>query len=400
MRVRSTTTGGYDTENWFRGYYPGGTQFFQVASYSGSVKEKRIEDRITPGYDSIRKCGGVLPWNDVIIEETVNELKAVNLHWEKTPSGDYANGPYVFGTPLPYTAPDLNESLGTAVCTAAKAEALAPTWDVLTFMAEAKQAHEHIAGCLRGVGNLAEIVAYRAKRAYMLSRHSNRGRVQAVRELFDLFAEKWLEARFAWRPLMYDASSAYEALLHSSKKGELVFGKSSQSESLNDTTVWLDTGDPERDVLWTRQVSGTRRYTGSAIGKIVLPALHTYGFNPAVTFVEKTPWTFILDYFVNLGDVVAASTGAFSGVALLQNGFSYRDEVTVEWNVEWIYGKNPGIDGGGGGLVRKLKINRYQRTGPYDTGLVFNPRLSIPKYIDMAALAYGITQRVWKILRQ
>lgn len=133
----------------------------------------------------------------------------------------------------------------------------------------------------------------------------------------------WLEHAFGWMPLINDAQDAYKAYNRVLADKKVVHfsvgGRATKDLGQSETT------STEVSYLHWRKVSKewvtrTVRYRGVCVNKLegspmVEPAL--FGFTPSEfipTVWELLPWSFLVDYFVNVGDVLTSTTASTTGV--------------------------------------------------------------------------------------
>jgi hypothetical protein len=152
----------------------------------------------------------------------------------------------------------------------------------------------------------------------------NAGRV-AKRHRPSFVRKTWLEYAFGWRPLIADIDNAIDAF-YSSKWAHPIFemvkgtGRE-ESTSLSDTSV-IDVG-ALHDVTfrtWAKEevfykYFGIHHNIGNGVSNS-----HSAGFNPAEfvpTVWELIPYSFLVDYFTNIGNIVSSWSYRF-----LVNGFT------------------------------------------------------------------------------
>lgn len=124
-------------------------------------------------------------------------------------------------------------------------------------------------------------------------------------------ANAWLEWRYAWRPLIYDMEDIVEGLSNLRDK------RNRLTEKAGVTTRWHDvvesvTGDEDPNANNIRTKQSTSYEVG--VGGIVTGDLElkAFTFNPAVTAWELVPWSFVLDWIVNVQQLIEAMTFAMS----------------------------------------------------------------------------------------
>lgn len=153
----------------------------------------------------------------------------------------------------------------------------------------------------------------------------------------------WLEHTFGWKPLLNDIQSAvqaYERLTPPVATRKMISVGDSDSvdrrPGLLGLTVWhADVDYLNRSVqngsfymrkhLLRARESATVRYKGAITLKHETTHwdnLALFGFTPSEfipTAWELLPWSFLIDYFTNIGDVITAGVTDASSVAFAQN---------------------------------------------------------------------------------
>jgi len=153
-------------------------------------------------------------------------------------------------------------------------------WDAATFLAE--------------IGQLRRMLSGVATKADDLIRGRSPG------ELHNL----WLEGRYGWRTLMYDIRDLHEVLTQSNErrtryrqaKGLTVAGN--WNEYVESTSSGLITGTSS-DISWTGNLRGT------VVADIDIP---DFQFNPITTAWEVTRLSFVVDWLLNVGQALEASS--------------------------------------------------------------------------------------------
>lgn len=392
MRVRSTVTGGFFDENRWGLTYPSASQ--SNVTLSGEEKVKTITDVVTPGFHSLQKCGKFLPLNPV----TISTRKVVKVpgtgeivgRWKSDGSlyqiygGSWAV-PEVWSLPVP----EPNQNLINAVVTAARANASEAEWDVLTFLAELRETTQTLAGLARVFNARTVDMAHEARRL---------GR-RFKRNPWDVFRELWLWGRFGVRPIAYDIVSIANALSNHLVAGDLVRGRGKQVDSASDVASWVVDGG-NTDSTYVESLEWTRTYRGVAYIELRSDTEAKFGTDIVTTLWEVTPYSFVVDYFVNIGMWVQTLGPMLQG-RYQATGYSVKTEVKrrLEMNQSakdqhlWTW------TGDFGPTSVELESEEYVR-GPY-SGLPppsWDPRLTLPKLIDLAALFIGGRRNVNRIM--
>lgn len=144
----------------------------------------------------------------------------------------------------------------------------------------------------------------------------------------------WLEHSFGWTPLISDisdAAAAFETLV-TGKRRKIISGSFQDYADYSNTLGSLDNtnGSPRSvhnlvnmkfdKVAWLTEEC-TVRYKGAIKPRVGAPAvdpLVLYGFTPSEivpTAWELLPWSFLIDYFTNIGDILTALVTSTADVA-------------------------------------------------------------------------------------
>lgn len=190
----------------------------------------------------------------------------------------------------------------------ALARAQTDAWDALTFAAEFRSTLETVIGlrsrCLRLFDRLISTVASRAKR-------TSKGV-----DIAKLVSEVWLELRYAWRPLIYDIEDINEAIQRLQAGVETPLRRaydtekahSEKSSSTASTTITVGAaGSLGYAGYAIRQdsTSSVEISLHSSVGVWVTTRVATMA-DPLVTAWELIPYSFVLDWFISVGDMLAA----------------------------------------------------------------------------------------------
>ncbi len=134
----------------------------------------------------------------------------------------------------------------------------------------------------------------------------------------------WLEQSFGWNPLLNDVSDAikaYRRLMKPVKTYKINAGakKSYDATKLNSSIYWpggvpqYDNGNYYHAMSSVVRETRTIRYKGAVIAQVKGPSWQNndlFGFEPE-NFIpaawELLPWSFLADYFTNIGDILTAS---------------------------------------------------------------------------------------------
>jgi hypothetical protein len=260
-------------------------------------------------------------------------------------------------------------------------------------------------GLFRGVSNYLSDVSYLTKG----KRITPQGLVRAV-------GEKWLEYAFGWRPLIADIDQGMTAFDRWKNRRSLSVKVRAQSQSLEKipASAYEITYArhafrvmPMMTSTYGYRIYGQVRVNSQAgLGSLA----HEFGFKPdevIPTLWELIPFSFLSDYFINIGAVISAMALNTSAIGWLNYG-EYR-ESSVEGLVSyshiplaapWIK-KDVTVS-----LGTPFKHVRYlkSRNGlPGFSYLVPSLQFSIPgsstRWINMAALATQLTDTTNRVRR-
>jgi hypothetical protein len=394
MRTRTTVTGDFSTINTRTvqsrsSCAAGWVTTSTVTSYTGEQSTKTIVDVQTPGFYSLLKCGKFLPLNPV----TITTSKETRVAGTGTESWGFSGGCYRSQDIGPkwsapswlVTLPPFDESIIDQVVTTAISRAREATWDALTSVVTLNQTVDLFVDTFDSVNTLA----LRAAR-YARSRHKN------PRDILRLFASKWLEYRYGWLPTLYDLEDANKALDRKIEVGDIITGKSSVDTDLNDSqsgTTWFSIGDHSQ----TDSLIGTRTYHGSSYCEAMSNAVR-YGIDPITTAWEVVPYSFVIDWFLDVGTWLSA-VSPFSGAKELGSMASVKDQYTLMTSDVWEFNRG-GHSGSFTGRSTVLEVEQYSRF-PHEGGVLpsWNPRITPARIIDLISLVFAGRRNVIRALR-
>jgi hypothetical protein len=227
-----------------------------------------------------------------------------------------------------------------------------------------------------------------------------------LRQRRKILADTYLEYVFGWLPLisdMKDALKAFEAL-RSKKEIIRVSGFGNQQTMTENTSygsVMISSLNPTIETLVTTGETQVRYY-GAVHGTASLPstqaALKSFGFKLdefVPTAWELLPWSFLIDYFTNIGDIVSATCFVNSQLAWCSKTTRY--EVVRKYNsmfdAKVCASSNPFPTYQGGGdsssswTVKYTAVNRIASVQPTVPSLEFSLPGSKTRWANIAALA-------------
>lgn len=367
---------------------------------------KSMTDRKTPGYFRAKREGGLIPTSPMsATDRTVVASPHGGQLAVRSGASDFQIEcvGQMRGTsslPAPPTLPEIGWE---PAMQQALARAQMDAWDALTWLAELRS-------------TLATLTGFRerADRLYdRLAQSVNaRSRARAGIDRAVIASEVWLELRYAWRPMLYDMQDIMEAIqrLQAGITDPLhrAYGTVDEEKSQTDTIINGNFQTPG-----SGGVVGFAMFTVSQIRKVTVRRSHhasvgvqvttrdITAMDPLVTAWELVPFSFILDWFVTIGDMLAA----FSPFATGQLRFatlSSELEIVTEHSHRIIPSPSATYLSGQTAPFTTLTTQAYKARrdeSPTPT-LAVDVNLDAYKILDLVALWFGFNQKhLRRILR-
>jgi len=230
-------------------------------------------------------------------------------------------------------------------------------------------------------------------------------RTAALRKYFTkAVADLWLEHAFHWTPLFSDIKSGVNTLVDFTMKNtDHPSSKRVTARGVDESSVaYPPAGNGNGGLAWQLQHTEVSRviviYRGairiSVPGNV--PTLQKVGLNP-LSFVptvwELVPWSFLIDYFTNVGDIVTSVSNL--GVSLSWKNKTIIRESVADYHLTadaslWkndTFHQSFTFSAPSAILTRKT-VNRASYTGSFIPGLVLElPGSGSKKWLNIAALA-------------
>lgn len=162
------------------------------------------------------------------------------------------------------------------------------------------------------------------------------------------FDDAWMEYRYGWTPLLSDVHEATKLACESSKdEGVTYSNRSSMTLSVFDGEFTKSGIGPTLQGLtlckqysYARVVDSCRAWWSFKLNSI-MSGLNKYGLlNPAETAWELIPYSFVIDWFVNVGDVIG-SLGTLGSVASFKGGIQVKRTSIVNVSHHVVSGTPP-----------------------------------------------------------
>lgn len=300
-----------------------------------------------------------------------------------------------------YTPEDSQLSSAQNLTKRKLAKHLSSKWKGLTFLGELRESLKMIrnpAESLRGL-----VMDYYKSMASKHNRALKRGR-KSYNDFTKTIADSWLEHSFGWAPLIGDVSSGYDAFRAAAARTPYeTFKFNAKAEGkLRSYTFVSGSGHFNwRDEVSVRD-SSTCRISGAIRNSLDLSCrlVEEFGLWPAEvvpTAWELVPWSFLVDYFTNVGDVLD-SWATFRRVNLAWCCQTDR-QMAVTRTRRVVYTNNPAsikfvYSYPGSSDVLYKSVNRYKLTSLTPPSFEFKVKLSGVKLFNIASLLEGQRQDV------
>lgn len=250
----------------------------------------------TPGWRKIKNDGGILPFTKWDRFHSHGQAQPAEREWCGSPTGNrnkwfglYAGGEQLSamnaGTLMAMVDPfDLEYLVQQAA-----ASIYSSGWDAATFLAEVSQLRRMLSGISKSLMTMADLFDPR--------------RTRGLNQLRDL-ANLYLQGRYGWRTLMYDIQDFYDVISTANErrtryrqaKGITVSG--SWNDYVESTSSGIIAGI-STDVTWSGNLRGT------VVADIDIP---DFQFNPVTTGWEVVRLSFVVDWLLNVGQALEASS--------------------------------------------------------------------------------------------
>jgi hypothetical protein len=294
-----------------------GSTYQSVANDNSFNKSETMTDEVSPGYFAAMRRGQFLPVNPMVQSKGSSYYDPASMTWDITYNGNLvyyqtwigavAASCYFwhyssqFNPPYSGSYPSWPDS--SALLTEALAQARSRGFDVLTFLVEFRKTVDLIRNFRERTLNRAEKIA---------------GTIGKSSDPIGEFSSTWLEARYGWRILAYDIAGINQAIdrlndwkstfIRGYAEDEAVVSHTVQSYS--PANQYMRRYSPySQAALWdpcTFEVtqSATRNVRAGVILQSLLDDI--FELDPLVTTWEVIPFSFIIDWFTNIGDVIEA----------------------------------------------------------------------------------------------
>lgn len=291
------------------------------------------------------------------------------------------------------------------------------TYDLLTELAEGRETLSFLLGKVSGASDALRRFASTDEEAYRRARGLTAKQLlkssdKALRRL----GSRWMEYRYAIMPLIYsikdvnDLLSKRDAVYRTERSRQTINHDYTRNEAL--PTPWGVFTYARCDLETTVSSTVKLGYDRGALQRV----LSQTSFNPFKTAWELIPYSFIVDWFFNVGDVISSQTS----INLSSQTACCTSIKRRETNEIWLYDKSSDTStasrsanpcGGAQSfnyvhtrnveqVLQRTTVESYNRFiwSKPKPKLVFDPHLSWKRMVDSLVLSYQPTRKLLRSL--
>jgi len=293
------------------------------------------------------------------------------------------------------------------------------SYDLLTEIAEAREIPGTVRSASEGLYNILRKMSrdFDPKTLRRASRIRPRDLLRHANRMFRTLGNTWMGYRYAVMPLVY----SYRDVLKTAQRG------------VNTTTRMAKTIVPIRTATAVPSASTTYKWSAD-VGSVTVrgnifqhfewETLAKYsgvGINPFVTAWELIPYSFVFDWFVNMGDYITRATSVpmndgYAGSVSTRTKYTRSTYIHFKseskqlsiWNYlpnNW-WGASPPTPPSipvsrpeESQLIQSIEYNEYSRDPIFALNapkLQFNPSLNWKRLIDSSVLSYNLLRTIVK----
>jgi hypothetical protein len=366
-----------------------------------SVDPKVISDRTvlvsgeTEGFHRRLREQELVPFTELhVVSESVDTTDPVAVGWRRSGGtcstkvnlGRISADGYSIGgisqvsatltspTPEDYD-PLLQEALGEA-----KSGALL----VLLELAEAHKTVNLVLGFRRNLLKRGKKILSIARRKY---------KPKNVKDLAIIFSDMWLEYRYGWRQLYFSSQDIIGALEVMAQPRDFVVNTGRGfTSNVNTAVPSVIISDPWINVPVLTKTATSTLEQRAVVSLQIKKELAALDFNLIGLGYELVPFSFVLDWFVNVGDIVRSIWPVPYSELTAATSWKLTDKVDITTGIGPfscdIHHQVPG---------RYTHIREEYHRVPYegDIPVVFNvnPRLGLSRILDLVSLTVGQAKR-------
>lgn len=364
-----------------------------------------MTDQKTPGFFRAAREGKIIPVSPMVSVKTSWSRDIVDTGWitvgqNGSPKwrcrveGNFLSSPVPKLATAPWPTVDGNAALQEAL-----SRAQSDAWDALTWAAEFRKTVEQFTSLRGRFERLATTFVTKVEHINDVDTFVNLG--GGVRTMSRL----WLELRYAWRPMLYDMADMQEALrrlmqgvedplqrAYATREAETVRSGTTKRGSFQMASASV--GIAGFNTFCT--LTSTRSTVAHAAVGVQATTRDIIMSDPFVTGWELVPFSFIVDWFFSVGDMLTAFSPFATGT--LRYATLGITELQVDRYVTQVI---PGLgysvlEGSSGPVSATYTEETYQRTIPSGITPLVEVRVNLDafKIMDLVALWIGFDRRI------
>lgn len=276
----------------------------------------------TPGYFRLKAQNAILPVNPLLEESLDFYAEDGSMSAHHTGGGGYAmqgviplhtvlKGKIPSWTTVP-SIPSVAASRYNDLAVTAISDARQEMFDSLTFLAELEKTVELFKSCVTRYTQRALVVDKRARIAYKTAK-AGRWAPTSTSAAMAAFSATWLEYRYGWTPLVFEMEALYkqylelEAMFHRIRGTSGDISTTSLSSSTSSAASFYTTNlSSSGGWLWKVKRSLEQKVVVKSKCLLELSSSFRTSGDPLVTLYEVIPYSWIADWFVNIGESIRA----------------------------------------------------------------------------------------------
>lgn len=378
----------------------------------------RRESVLTPHYFKRRARGEILPVNP--LKEVKTQL--ISQDGSMTAVHIGGGGPYQMAGNIPLfctlggkvpawsTVPEppmYNSSVANSLAVTAVSNARQELFDSLTFLAELEKTIEMLTGCVDRYTRRLLIVDKHARVAWKTWKRGSLA-PKSTANFADFFSSCWMEWRYGITPLMFDIDALYKQLLELDALTHRVRGSAEPEPTVIGQTTsavsgyGFTAGGTSASGGWLSEVEVTRfqRIRPKAKALIELTSSFRCAVDPLVTGFEVIPYSWMLEWFVNIGELIRSFSPFQQGRVASCSVSFLLDGVVRYQSVKPSDGMFVKLKSFSPSLLELRKTNHVRMAVNPQMELDFRIELSWRRILDLIALLFSRIAKIFRLIPQ